>query len=201
MLIYLDGLDGVGKTTLAEYIKNKLGNAIIVPMLGAGEVGQVIRKTYLERDSYPKEFDALAVMAAGIEAQYGVIKPAIARGVNVITDRSMASYYAYNVALADNRLARNIFHAVTSDQRFLADKPDIYIYCYATKEAIKKRLANRENDRMDNLPDAAKYKIMKGYEVFNNMAVNDFHWNLKCLNCSGDQADVFKAVDAILEQV
>jgi dTMP kinase len=100
LLIALEGIDGVGKTTLARHLAQKLEQLTLPVILtkepGATPLGAQLRTTLAER-SFPLDSVAEFLLFSADRAQHikDVVKPALERGITVISDRMSDSSRAY----------------------------------------------------------------------------------------------------------
>jgi dTMP kinase len=97
-LIALEGIEGSGKTTMIQFVRAFLeaaGHRVITTREPGGTaVGDRIRDILLSKDMTP-ETETLLMFAARTEHIAAVIRPALAEGYTVITDRFVDSSYAY----------------------------------------------------------------------------------------------------------
>lgn len=116
MWIIVEGLDGSGKTTAIDYIARKaslLGKDIVMTKgIGSGEIGSFLRTKILEDEYTDARMDELAFPLALMDCARESVN-ALKSGKLVITDRFVASYYAYSrYNGADhpfrNKLVRNV---------------------------------------------------------------------------------------------
>lgn len=96
--ITLEGVDGAGKSTHLPYIEQLLrsgGREVLVTREPGGTpLGERLRELLLHQTMHP-ETEALLMFAARREHVEQVIKPALARGVHVLSDRFTDASYAY----------------------------------------------------------------------------------------------------------
>jgi dTMP kinase len=97
--IALDGVDGSGNTThsklLADWVAKSLGLKVLLTREPTIQpIGQLIRR-YLRKPNVPSAADALLFAADRVEHVERVIKPALARGQFVVSDRYLESSIAY----------------------------------------------------------------------------------------------------------
>ncbi|PYC69521.1 dTMP kinase, partial [Streptomyces tateyamensis] len=113
--IALEGGDGAGKSTqaqaLAEWIRSKGHEVVVTREPGGSPVGQRLRALVLDVGNTGLSHRAEALIYAADRAEHveNVIRPALARGAVVITDRYMDSSIAYQGAgrdLAATEVAR-----------------------------------------------------------------------------------------------
>jgi dTMP kinase len=97
-LIALEGIEGSGKTTMIPFVRAFLeaaGHRVITTREPGGTaVGDRIRDILLSKDMTP-ETETLLMFAARAEHIAAVIRPALAEGYTVVTDRFVDSSYAY----------------------------------------------------------------------------------------------------------
>lgn len=100
--ITLEGGEGVGKTTNLEFIENWL-SARRLPFIrtrepGGTPVGESIRTLLLGFESLTAEAELLLVFAARAQHLAQVIRPALAAGTWVVSDRFTDASFAYQGA-------------------------------------------------------------------------------------------------------
>lgn len=101
--IAFEGIDGAGKTTVAEAVAERLvedGHRVeMVREPGGTEIGEAIRQIVLHsEDDLAPWTEALLFAAARAQLAYEVVSPLLAEGVWVVTDRSVFSSLAYQGA-------------------------------------------------------------------------------------------------------
>ena len=92
--IAFEGIDGAGKTTVAEAVAELLvedGHRVeMVREPGGTEIGEAIRQIVLHsEDDLAPWTEALLFAAARAQLAYEVVAPLLAEGVWVVTDRSV----------------------------------------------------------------------------------------------------------------
>lgn len=116
MWVIVEGLDGSGKTTAIEYIARRaaeLGKDVVMTKgIGSGEIGSFLRGKILEDEYTDEKMNELAFPLALMDCARVSVN-ALNLGKLVITDRFVASYYAYSKYKdADhpfrNKLVRNV---------------------------------------------------------------------------------------------
>jgi dTMP kinase len=97
--ITIEGIEGVGKTTNIEFIKNWLLQQniefITTREPGGTELGEQLRELLLHGGEVCSQAELLMMFASRAQHLEQVIKPAIAQGKWVICDRFTDSTYAY----------------------------------------------------------------------------------------------------------
>ncbi|HYP68073.1 MAG TPA: dTMP kinase [Thiobacillaceae bacterium] len=97
--ISLEGVDGAGKSThleqVARFLRGKGRQVVLTREPGGTELGERLRDLLLHRGAMHPDTEALLMFAARLEHVEQVIKPALARGDWVISDRFTDASYAY----------------------------------------------------------------------------------------------------------
>jgi dTMP kinase len=99
MFIVLEGVEGSGKSTQAGLLSEWLTAAALPHLLtrepGGTQVGEEIRNALLHGGAVPPRTELLLMVAARAALVDQVVKPALARGEIVISDRYELSSFAY----------------------------------------------------------------------------------------------------------
>lgn len=152
MLITIEGIDGAGKTTAANIVRQHLGKRLGVAPLITSElnhtsVGQDIKK--LINLSVDRHTELYLILAARSHHINTVLLPELDSGCWVIMDRYIHSTLAYQ---AGGRLfeKQEILTAHMGLERLPI--PDLVIYLDVTPETARQRLLNRGKlSSMDSL--------------------------------------------------
>ena len=143
IFIYIEGLDGSGKTTHAHLLVNNLQKkgfeATYTTEPSQGELGRFIRRTILEgKKRVPKVVEALLFAIDRVEHCEINVKPALAQGKIVISDRCFYSSFAYQGSTElDLEWIKEI-------NRF-AFKPDLVLYIDVPPETVLKRIKRKKS--------------------------------------------------------
>ena len=165
--IVVEGPDGVGKTTLASRIAQRIrsdgGDVLEVREPGGTPVAEAARHAALDPglDATPLA-ELFLMLAARADLVERVIRPALASGKIVLCDRYELSTWAYQVegrqlpeeaVLAASRLATG------------ALAPDLTIVLDATGEALDERLASsgKSRDRIENAEEDVRSRIEQAF--------------------------------------
>ena len=130
--ITLEGVDGAGKTTHIEFIKNYLSdlniNYVMTREPGGTVLGEKLRDILLH-DVMTPETETLLMFAARSEHIHKVINPSLKAGVIVVSDRFTDATYAYqsggkNVETKKITILKNWVHKdLKPDLTLLFDLP------------------------------------------------------------------------------
>lgn len=145
--IVVEGLEGAGKTTAIETIKQQLetvaAKIVVTREPGGTRLGERLRtlvKEDLDGDVLDPRTELLLMYAARVQLVEQVIRPALLRGEWVIADRFELSTYAYQGG------GRGIDNAVIdrlSDICLNGFKPDLIIYLDISPEKGLERAKQR----------------------------------------------------------
>ncbi|PSR21598.1 MAG: dTMP kinase [Sulfobacillus acidophilus] len=126
LLISLEGIDGVGKTTQIEricaWLRDRVDEVLAVREPGGTPLGEALRELILQRvEAQSSLAEFLVFAAARAELVETVVLPALARGAVVVMDRfidSSVSYQAFGHGLAVkivDQINRVVVHERTPD--------------------------------------------------------------------------------------
>lgn len=163
--ITLEGSEGAGKTSALNCIKSQLdlwGVNYITTREPGGEVNaEKIREILLHADHLDAQTELLLMFAARNEHVVKVIRPALAKGIWVISDRFVDASFAYQGG------GRNL---PNSDLQFLEQMtvgdtvPDLTLYLDVDPEVGLARAAARsEKDRIEKEQESFFHAIRQAY--------------------------------------
>ena len=105
MFVALEGGDGAGKSTqarlLREWLQAQGRTVLLTREPGGSELGAEIRRLLLHGDHVSPRAEALLFAADRAHHVHSVVRPALARGEVVVTDRYLDSSVAYQGAGRD----------------------------------------------------------------------------------------------------
>ncbi len=168
LFITFEGLDGSGKTTqielLKNYLKSKGFDVVTTIEPGGTEIGGKIRNILLDKGNLDMSHKAetFLFLASRAELVSKVIAPALREGKIVICDRFFDSTVVYQ------GIARGLEEKQILDMSLWATckiVPDITFLLSVKVSRGKKRMdiASKKRDRIELEKDNFKKKIYKGY--------------------------------------
>lgn len=167
MFISLDGVDGSGKSTqvrlLADWLREQGREVVVCRDPGSTPLGDEIRKLLLERDdlgiSRPAEM--FLYMAARAQLVEQVIRPAIAAGKTVVSDRYLLANVVYQGHAGGLDVASlwQVGRVATGGL-----EPDLTFVLDLDDARAAQRLA-RPLDRMERQGDAFRAALRAGYQA------------------------------------
>jgi len=142
-LIALEGVDGAGKTTQARLLTKWLGavgvKAVYTCEPTGGPLGRLVRKHLGGGLRFSEETVALLFAADRLEHLSKVIRPALEKGLTVVSDRYLHSSIAYQSATTGRpRWVEQI--------NSLAPEPDLSIFLDLPVENALERLKVRRSE-------------------------------------------------------
>lgn len=168
MFITFEGIDGSGKSTQIERLRKRLKaegkEAEVFRDPGGPGVSERIRRILLNPDfEIDPVTELLLFSAARSQLMAEKVLPGLKEGKAVILDRfydSTTAYQGYGRESVSLNEIENM-NAIASHKR----EPDITVYMRVPLEEAKKRMANKEKDRMEQAGDAFFEKVINGFEV------------------------------------
>ncbi|MEC3995956.1 dTMP kinase [Actinacidiphila sp. DG2A-62] len=163
--IAIEGGDGAGKSTqveaLAEWIRGKGHEVVVTREPGATAIGKRLRSILLDVSSGGVSHRAEALLYAADRAEHvdSVVRPALARGAVVISDRYIDSSVAYQGAgrdLAPTEIARI--------SRWATDGlvPHLTVLLDVSPEAARERFTEAP-DRLESEPAEFHRRVRAGF--------------------------------------
>ena len=154
-LIVLEGLDGVGKTTIASLIHQRYAEleihaeSISFPGREPGTLGRLVydvhhAPTDFMENTPPPESIQLLHLAAHIATINNVILPLVGKGTIVILDRFWPSLYSYGLTSGGNPKA--IEKMVEIEKLFIGNKLNILSFNIQRPNHLNPRLPDNHTD-------------------------------------------------------
>ncbi len=164
MFVTFEGLDGSGKSTQAELLEAYLaarGRQVVrTREPGGTPLGEEVRRLLLEGPEMTAWAEAALFAAARAELAERVIRPALARGADVVCDRYLDSSLAYQgVARGLGIEAVLALNVAVSD--LLPDRTFVLVLDPASAAT---RLGD-EPDRIERADDAFRRAVAEGYRL------------------------------------
>lgn len=165
--VTIEGIEGVGKSTNLEFIRDHLtaaGKAVVVTREPGGTpVGEEIRRLLLSNRHHgmAQDTELLLMFAARAEHVAAVIRPALARGQWVVCDRFTDATYAYQGA--GRGIARQQIEAL---ERWVQNglQPDLTVLLDAPVDTGLARAGKRgAPDRFENEARGFFERVRHGY--------------------------------------
>ena len=166
LFITFEGGDGAGKSTQIERLKGYLEEqgyeVLLTREPGGTNVGEKIREVLLDPANVEMDPMTETMLYAAARAQLvaEVIRPALHKGMIVISDRfldSSLAYQAWGRGLGSSVLEINSYG--------IGDcMPDLIVYLRVDPDTGRKRIRQREQDRIESETEQFHQKVFNGYE-------------------------------------
>ncbi|OLQ56441.1 dTMP kinase [Helicobacter pylori] len=190
MYVVLEGVDGAGKSTQVELLKNKFKNALFTKEPGGTRMGESLRHIALNENisELARAFLFLSDRAEHIES---VIKPALKEKRLIISDRSLISGMAYSQfsSLELNLLAT---------QSVLPEK---IILLVIDKEGLKQRLSLKSLDKIENQGTETLLTIQQKLKTHAYLLKEKFGCEVLELDAKKNVGDLHRQIVAFIECV
>lgn len=147
--IVLEGGEGAGKSTVAQFLKTELskGQFFFTREPGGTPLAEKIRAVVVSPEAAhaSAETQLALVFAARFDHVEEVIQPALAQGVHVISERFDSATYAYQIHGQEASHLKPLFFEY---RKLLGDcVPDLYILLdVAPKEGLARMRRNRKKE-------------------------------------------------------
>lgn len=157
-LFVVEGLDGVGKTTVAKALSGELG-MVYVREPGGLKSGEDIRKVIMENDLKGLA-EVFLFFASRVEMLDKVLIPAMREGKDVILDRFFLSTIAYQCygRGEDLELVKSLVDVVCGEV-----KPEVTFVLDCTPEVCLTRKYGGERNRFDEESMEFFQRVREGY--------------------------------------
>jgi dTMP kinase len=161
--IAFEGTEGSGKSTHAERLAAAL-DALHTRETGGTAIGARLRAILHDTavDDLDDRAEALIVAADRAQHVARVVRPALAAGRCVVSDRSVYSslaYQGYGRGLDLEELRR------VNDWALGGRWPDLVVFLDVTDDVAAARLAGRELDRFERAGDDFHRRVVAGYRA------------------------------------
>ncbi len=196
--ITLEGSEGAGKTTALKVMKNTLDDWGVPYVLtrepGGEKNAEAIRKLLLHSEHLESKTELLLMFAARNEHLEKVIRPNLAKGIWVVSDRFVDASFAYQ------GLGRGLaWSTIEYFEEMIVGttQPDLTLYLDVEPATGLQRAADRsEKDRIEKEDLAFFENIRAGYLK----RLEHFPDRIKKINANRDIASVTQQIIDVLEQ-
>jgi dTMP kinase len=165
MFVSIEGVDGSGKSTqarlLAEYLRSLGRDVVATREPGGTEVGERVRQLVLDGPPMAPWAEAALFAASRAEHAAEVIKPALARGADVVCDRFVDSSLAYQGIARGLGLEEVLSLNLTVLEGLLPQRT----FVLALDAAAAGTRRGRDPDRIEREGDAFQAEVGRAYEA------------------------------------
>lgn len=188
--VTLEGSEGCGKSTQAERLARDL-DAVLTRETGGTAIGRRLRDILhdVTVDDLDDHAETLIVAADRAQHLAQVVRPALANGRHVVSDRSVYStlaYQGYGRGLPVDEVRRINEWAIGTTW------PDLVILLDADEAVLAARMQGRELDRFERAGDDFHQRVRSGFLAM--AAADPDHWIV--IDAAKDQQSIAGAIRA-----
>ncbi|TPI03657.1 dTMP kinase [Helicobacter pylori] len=190
MYVVLEGVDGAGKSTQVELLKNRFKNALFTKEPGGTRMGESLRRIALN-ENISELARAFLFLSDRAEHAESVIKPVLKEKKLIISDRSLISGMAYSEfsSLELNLLAtQNIL-------------PEKIILLLIDQEGLKQRLSLKSLDKIENQGTEKLLTIQQKIKTHAYALKEKFGCEVLELDAQKSVGDLHRQIAAFIECV
>tara|TARA_B100001057_G_scaffold173560_1_gene174224 strand:+ start:1845 stop:2456 length:612 start_codon:yes stop_codon:yes gene_type:complete len=198
MFITLEGSEGVGKSTLIEHLKKYFLNNnidfIFTKEPGATKEGQALRKILLDKTIKLEPLsETFLLLADRLEHVRKIIKPALEKNKNVLSDRYLDSTYAYQGA--GRKIDKDKLDQLIKPLKF--PEPDLTIYLdLPVEEGIKRA---KERDKLDRFEEEEIDFFERIRNSYLDLAKENSH-RIFIIDAAQNESEVFNLAKECIEK-
>ena len=182
-VIAVDGIDGSGKTTVVNILQDILNNGYFSKVLRLNKptvlsaakgstIGKAVQTLSIENSPKSTHSNALFMAAAIEDTVQNHVLPIVEQCGNVILDRWISSYLAYQHYAEGIRLAPliyDVFFKMLYEHKKNDRLIDLYIYCYTDHETSERRIRDDSGkiiNHIDTKPREYRERLIKGFDHY-----------------------------------
>lgn len=170
--IVIEGGEGSGKSTMVKVAQEYFPQVLVTREPGGSPFAEMIRKLILcdEAKEAHGETQFGLFWAARFDHVHNKVKPALEKGINVLTDRFDSSSFAYQIYGQEAKHLKDLF--LKMRQVYLKEyTPDLYIYLQVDPKEGMRRVAQRKgiSNHFDNRAIDFHHRLHEGYMDFLNL--------------------------------
>ncbi|RHZ35528.1 dTMP kinase [endosymbiont GvMRE of Glomus versiforme] len=192
-LITIEGIDGCGKSTLADKLHQKIANSLLTREPRGTELGRIVhdltdKQINKDRPSTITNTWTYWFLYAAAQTEHvnTVIKPAWEKGQVVISDRYIDSMFVYQGKLGITKISEVLEKTIQTPLPNLTFVLDIEVK--KARERLNKR--QNKNTNWDNLSENFHQKIKEGYLGLKNYFPERIH----IINADKSEEEIFTEV-------
>lgn len=199
VFIVIEGGDGAGKDTQIDLLKSQYGekNFLYVKDPGTTDIGRTLRNTLLNEEQVAERTELFLYLAARAQLVNERIKPALERGVNVISNRFDLSTIAYQIYGKEQHEITDLVHAMSD---YVRDglQPDLLVLLDCPPEEGLRRIQTRNKglNKFEAEPTAFHQRVREGYRAH----VTDYPHTL-VIDAMRAPDDIHKEVISAIERI
>ena len=161
MFIAIEGVIGVGKTTLARFVHSAFNADLLLEVF---EENPFLSDFYSDRSRYAFQTQIFFLLSR-YQQQHRVIPDTLAAGRMIISDYTFEKDALFaGINLAGDELA--MYHRVHEALAEKIPQPDLVVYLRASTETLMQRIAHRDRPYERGMDRAYIDELNQAYEAF-----------------------------------
>ncbi len=161
MFIAIEGVIGVGKTTLARFVHSAFNADLLLEVF---EENPFLSDFYSDRSRYAFQTQIFFLLSR-YQQQHRVIPDTLAAGRMIISDYTFEKDALFaGINLAGDELA--MYHRVHEALAEKIPQPDLVVYLRASTETLMQRIARRDRPYERGMDRAYIDELNQAYEAF-----------------------------------
>ena len=161
MFIAIEGVIGVGKTTLARFVHSAFNADLLLEVF---EENPFLSDFYSDRSRYAFQTQIFFLLSR-YQQQHRVIPDTLAAGRMIISDYTFEKDALFaGINLAGDELA--MYHRVHEALAEKIPQPDLVVYLRASTETLMQRIAHRDRPYERGMDRAYIDELHQAYEAF-----------------------------------
>lgn len=196
--ICVDGVEGTGKTTIAEHLARTLP-VELAPEFSSAPFGAALRAAVMSNPHYISSSplgQSLIFLGDFLEVHASNVAPALNTGISVVSDRGYLSKYAYQEIVLTRQLGVGQVRRLLDDVFEHLQPPALTIYLTAPGHRVRERLLNRDG----HCDRAREEFIALAAEAATQHLVRNADMHTVNLNTDRPLPDVLRAATRIVER-
>ena len=206
--IVIEGIDGSGKSTQVELLKNKLPEFHFTREASDGPIGTLLRRLFLtgERQCDERVINMLYVadrLDHITNKTDGILKSIIS-GCNVICDRYYLSSMAYNSYMMETneKMYKMINQTISMNAVNMSSlRPDLTIYIDTPPEVACQRINIRNEDKAIYETPEKLEKIYQSYKMSIAILLKDYKENIVIVDGSKSPEEIHNEIYGIIQKL
>ena len=181
MYISIEGVIGVGKTTLARLLQDSMGAELLLEVF---EENPFLSKFYENRSRYAFQTQIFFLLSR-YHQQREAVPSVITQGRDLISDYT----FAKDALFARINLEGDELEMYYRVHEALAEKiplPDLIVYLQADTEVLMQRIAKRDRPYERNMQESYIFSVNEAYEDF----FDDFYRGVPVLRIDSNDLDI-----------
>lgn len=178
--IVFEGMDGCGKTTaiceFETFFREKgVDKIAILKGVGTGNFGEPIRSVLMSGQC--NKLAHASAFATALADCFHHIKTYLDQGYVVLSDRFIASFFAYNYQINQDIGAELFFTRFLTNPNIFDRVPDLELILYSEVDEAKSRMAKRSEEQtvIDRKPNDYFERIKQAYLLYANHPDHQTH--------------------------